>query len=122
MHCFPNGRNKTVTMQVLERLNDALPNPDPHLKQKFEEYENRALDPAAERRLRLVLEQWTEMERGLDTEMQIIKTDLKQVQHNVSGGFQRVVEQLSEQKELITASFEKGIYFLWEVVVTIFLQ
>lgn len=52
------------------RLNGALTNPDPNLKQTIEDYKNRCLDKAAEKRFRLGIETWQEKDKDFGQQIE----------------------------------------------------
>lgn len=95
------------------RLNAALTNPDPNLKQTIEDCKTKALDPEAERRLLQEIERWQEMEKDLDTKMQLMQKDVKHVKGaigEIKESVQKVVEMVSEQRNDLEVFKGKGIY------------
>ncbi|XP_053385467.1 uncharacterized protein LOC123539385 [Mercenaria mercenaria] len=89
--------------QVLNRLNTCVQNPVQNLQQQFNAYKNSPLDEEAEKRIDGEIKKWRKFEKGLESEVQLVMKDVKEVKHEVGN----VKEEVHDVAEKVDAVQEK---------------
>ncbi|XP_053378594.1 uncharacterized protein LOC123527060 [Mercenaria mercenaria] len=95
-----------MTVNVLLRLNNSVPNAIPNLQQELDEYKNNPLDPEAEEQIEEEIEKLQEMEKNLEMEVQTVKKDfedfkgnVKEVKEDVAAAHRKIDEELKVRRK-----------------------
>lgn len=83
--------------KVLLRLNSTLPKPLANFKQTVDSFKYSPIDPAAEKRIQAIIQQWQDMERGLEAEMLLIKRDVSETKQDVK----HLTEDVSNTRQTV---------------------
>ncbi|XP_053381671.1 uncharacterized protein LOC123533711 [Mercenaria mercenaria] len=85
--------------KVLIRLNTSVQNPVQNLQQQMNTYKNSPLDEAAVKRIDREIKKWRKLEKGLESEVQLVKKDVQEVKHKVGN----VKDEVHAVKKHVTA-------------------
>ncbi|XP_053380366.1 uncharacterized protein LOC123559426 [Mercenaria mercenaria] len=102
--------------QVLNRLN--LLNPVQNLQQFIHGYKYSPLDPKAEKKLQTEIQNWRNMEKGLETEIHLVKKDVLDVTKEV-GNVKKEVDSVKEDVNIVKKDVAKEVGKVKEDVVEV---